>query len=113
MYLSSECLLSLPLPETSPFPRSSLPAIPPARRSLRLDAAGQTLIAGVAGVESNFLYLSLPCDVDYNHPDLPAIMVFAEYLVALEVSKRKGEREGEKEKGKRERDRQTDRETDR
>ena len=47
-------------------------------------------------MESNFLILTLPCIDDYNHPDLPAIMVFIEYLVALEVSEREREREREK-----------------
>ena len=60
-------------------------------------------------MESNFLYLSLPCDVDYNHPDLPAIMVFAEYLVALEVSKRK-EKKRERKRKERERERKRKRE---
>jgi len=40
----------------------------------------------VAGVESNFLALMTPCVTSHLHPDLPAIMVFMEYLSALEVS---------------------------
>ena len=43
------------------------------------------MIAGVAGVESSFLVQSVPCVKEYNHPDLPAIMVFSECLCALEV----------------------------
>ena len=45
----------------------------------------RTLIAGVGGVESNYLTLCVPCVKGYAHPDLPAIMVFMECLGALEV----------------------------
>ena len=43
------------------------------------------MIAGVAGIESNFLIQSVPCIKEYSHPDLAAIMVFSECLCALEV----------------------------
>ena len=43
------------------------------------------MIAGVAGVESSFLVQSVPCVREYAHHDVPAIMVFCEYLCALEV----------------------------
>ena len=49
-------------------------------------APGRTVIAGVGGVESNYLLISAPCVKDYSDPDLPAIMLFAECLSTLEVS---------------------------
>lgn len=42
------------------------------------------MLVGVGGVESSFLLQSVPCIRSYDHPDLPAIMVFIEYLIALE-----------------------------
>lgn len=42
------------------------------------------LLAGVGGVDSNFLLQSIPCVKSHDHPDLPAILVFMEYLCALE-----------------------------
>ena len=42
-------------------------------------------MAGVGGVESNFLVQSVPCVKSHDHPDLPVIMVFMEYLCCLEV----------------------------
>ncbi|XP_077994627.1 uncharacterized protein C05D11.1-like [Glandiceps talaboti] len=41
-------------------------------------------IVGVGSVESSYLIQTIPCVDDYNHVDLPAIMVFMEYLCALE-----------------------------
>ena len=43
------------------------------------------MIAGVSGIESNYLIQTVPCIKEYNHPDLAAIMVFSECLCALEV----------------------------
>uniref|UniRef100_S4REB2 Uncharacterized protein n=1 Tax=Petromyzon marinus TaxID=7757 RepID=S4REB2_PETMA len=46
---------------------------------------GQTgILIGVGSVESSYVMESTPCITDYTHPDLPAIMVFIEYLTALE-----------------------------
>ena len=39
----------------------------------------------MGGVESNYLVQCVPCIEDFSHPDFPAIMVFMEYLGALEV----------------------------
>jgi Zn-dependent M16 (insulinase) family peptidase len=50
----------------------------------RDSAAGKTLVVGVGGVESNFLVQSVPCVQSHDHPDYPAILVFIEYLTALE-----------------------------
>ena len=64
----------------------SLPPILPPSHSLATDfAAGKTLVVGVGGVESNFLVQSVPCIKSHDHPDYPAILVFIEYLTALEV----------------------------
>ena len=63
-----------------------LPPILPPSHSLSATAAGKTLVAGVGGVESNFLIQSVPCVRSHDHPDYPAILVFIEYLTALEVS---------------------------
>ena len=43
-------------------------------------------IAGVGSVESSFLIQTSPGITTYDHADLPALMVFMEYLCALEVS---------------------------
>ena len=69
----------------SPLSLSSLPPLPPTFSHSLSTAYGRSLIAGVGGVESNYLMQCLPCINDYNHPDLPAIMIFAEYLATLEV----------------------------
>ena len=37
-------------------------------------------------MDSNFLIQMTPCVTSHMHPDLPAIMVFIEYLCALEVT---------------------------
>ena len=42
-------------------------------------------MAGVGGVDSSYLVLSLPSITDHNHVDYPAILVFIEYLCCLEV----------------------------
>ena len=64
----------------------SLPPILPPSHCLSDTAAGKTLVAGVGGVESNFLIQSVPCVRSHDHPDYPAILVFIEYLTALEVT---------------------------
>ena len=66
---------------------SSLPHILPSHLSLLPTSAGRTLVAGVGGVESNFLVQSVPCIKSHDHPDYPAILVLIEYLTALEVMK--------------------------
>ena len=43
------------------------------------------MLAGVGGVESNFLMLTTPTITTHDHPDLPAILVYIECLCALEV----------------------------
>lgn len=70
---------------SSPISPSVLPPVHPLRDLARSNPV-QSQIVGVAGVESNFLALMTPCVSSYSHPDLPAIMVFMEYLKALEVS---------------------------
>ena len=78
-------LVSLsPFPLSIPSP-SSLPHIHPSHHTLHPSSAGKTLIAGVGGVESNYLVQSIPCIKSHDHPDYPAILVFIEYLTALEV----------------------------
>ena len=62
-----------------------LPPILPPSHCLVETAAGKTLVAGVGGVESNFFVQSVPCIRSHDHPDYPAILVFIEYLTALEV----------------------------
>jgi Zn-dependent M16 (insulinase) family peptidase len=51
---------------------------------LRVPGNTKAVVCGVAAVESGFLLQSTPCIVDFNHPDLAAIMVFIEYLTCLE-----------------------------
>lgn len=46
----------------------------------------RTRIAGVGGVDSNYLVQMCPGVTSHLHPDYPAMMVFIEYLTALEVS---------------------------
>lgn len=62
-----------------------LPPVPPLRDYLQL-APVRTKVAGVGGVDSNFLVQMTPCVTSHLHSDLPAIMVFIEYLCALEAS---------------------------
>ena len=64
---------------------SSLPPVLPRREFRSPDAGGRTLLAGVGGVESNFMMLSTPTITAADHPDLPAILVYIECLCALEV----------------------------
>ena len=66
-------------------PLSALPSVKPARELLSSDAGGKTMLAGVGGVESNFMLLTTPCITSYDHPDFPAILVYIECLCALEV----------------------------
>ncbi|XP_070567442.1 uncharacterized protein C05D11.1-like isoform X2 [Ptychodera flava] len=42
------------------------------------------VIVGVGSVESSYFMQTIPCVDTYDHQDLPAIMVFMEYLCALE-----------------------------
>ena len=63
----------------------TLPPILPSSLSLNPTATGKTLVAGVGGVESNFFVQSVPCIKSHDHADYPAILVFIEYLTALEV----------------------------
>ena len=63
-----------------------MPKILPSQRFVDPSAKGKTLVAGVGGIDSNFLVQSVPCVKSHDHPDIPAIMVFIEYLCALEVS---------------------------
>ena len=69
---------------SSPSP-SSLPLILPRRKFRSSAARGRTMLAGVGGVESNFMLLTTPCITSHDHPDLPAILVYIECLCALEV----------------------------
>ena len=46
---------------------------------------GKSCVAGVGGVDSSYLVLTLPSITDHNHMDYPAILVFIEYLCCLEV----------------------------
>ena len=65
---------------------SSLPLILPRRKFCSSAARGRTMLAGVGGVESNFMLLTTPCVTSHDHPDLPAILVYIECLCALEVT---------------------------
>ena len=47
---------------------------------------GKSYIAGVGGVDSSYLSLVTPAISDYGDSDYPALLVFMEYLCALEVS---------------------------
>ncbi|KAL3870528.1 hypothetical protein ACJMK2_038582 [Sinanodonta woodiana] len=42
------------------------------------------IIVGVGSVESSYLIQAVPCIDSYSHPDIPAIMVFIQYLTQLE-----------------------------
>ncbi len=64
-------------------PPDLVPVVPP-RDLLRPNPTRMT-IAGVGGVDSNFLVQVCPCITSQMDSDLPAIMVFIEYLCALEV----------------------------
>ena len=64
---------------------SSRPLILPRREFRSSNAGGRTMLAGVGGVESNFMMLTTPAITTYDHPDLPAILVYIECLCALEV----------------------------
>ena len=68
-----------------PHSISPPPSILPSSESLNPSATGRTLVAGVGGVESNFLIQSVRCITSHDHPDYPAILVFIQYLTALEV----------------------------
>lgn len=65
---------------------SSLSPVPFTLEHATPTAFGRTLIAGVGGLESNYLIQTLPCINDYSHPDLPSIMIYMEVLGTLEVS---------------------------
>ena len=41
-------------------------------------------IVGVGSVESSYLTQSSRCFTNFNHPDLPALMVYCQYLTQLE-----------------------------
>lgn len=60
--------------------------IPPVKRSSAFlaDSPGHGKIVGVGAVESSFLYQTTRCIDSFDHPDLPAIMVFLECLTTLE-----------------------------
>ena len=57
----------------------------PSREFIDPGCVGRAVVAGVSGVESNFLMQSIPCVDSFTHPDYAAILVFMEYLCALEV----------------------------
>ena len=63
-----------------------MPKVLPSQRFVDPAAKGKTLVAGVGGIDSNFLVQSVPCVKSHDHPDIPAIMVFIQYLCAMEVS---------------------------
>ena len=63
-----------------------LPAITHTGHFLDQSVWGKSCIAGVGGVDSSYLSLVTPCISDYTDTDYPAILVFIEYLCALEVS---------------------------
>ena len=65
-------------------------SIPPVKRSSAFlaDSPGHGKIVGVGAVESSFLYQTTKCIDSFDHPDLPAIMVFLECLTTLEVNQR-------------------------
>jgi hypothetical protein len=96
--------VDVPLFDLSPSSSTGrlLPPVLPLRE-LQLARPIRTRIAGVGGVDSNYLVHICPSVTSHTHPDLPAIMVFIEYLCALEVSGMSD----------RQTDRQTNRQTDR
>lgn len=69
--------------QSSPVAPSSLPPVAPLREFLS-PAPLHTRIAGVGGVDSNYLVQTCPCVTSHLHSDLPAIVVLIEYLCALE-----------------------------
>ena len=46
--------------------------------------ADRALIVGVGSVESSFLLHACPAIRGHDHPDLPALMVYMQYLTQLE-----------------------------
>ncbi len=64
-----------------------MPSISPSKQFLKDDCIGRAVVAGVTGVESNFLIQSTEGVDCFTHPDYPAILVFMEYLCALEVQR--------------------------
>ncbi len=67
------------------MPPANLPLICPCRQFLNEACVGRTVVTGVTGVESNFLMQNIEGVASYTHPDYSAILVFIEYLCALEV----------------------------
>ena len=64
-----------------------LPNVVPTCTFHKAEAWGKSCVAGVGGVDSSYLALTLPSIADHNHKDYPAILVFLEYLCCLEVGK--------------------------
>ena len=62
-----------------------LPDVPLTHTFHEPEVWGKSCVAGVGGVDSSYLVLTLPSITDHNHEDYPAILVFIEYLCCLEV----------------------------
>ncbi|XP_067661811.1 uncharacterized protein C05D11.1-like [Haliotis asinina] len=48
------------------------------------ESCNKCLLVGVGSVESAFFIQVVPCECDFHHADLPAIMVFIQYMTQLE-----------------------------
>ena len=57
------------------------------RRSFYLSNKPNACAVGIGSVESSFLIQNVPGVDSFEHPDYPPLLVFAEYLCALEVSR--------------------------
>ena len=47
-------------------------------------ASSSGVVVGVGAVESSFLMQATPCVSSFDHDDIPAILVFVQYLTQLE-----------------------------
>ncbi|CAG2250937.1 unnamed protein product [Mytilus edulis] len=56
----------------------------PSLEFITADKPHRRIVIGVGSVESSFLIQAVPCISDFYHKDLPAVMVFIQYMTQLE-----------------------------